>query len=106
MSEEEKKIIDRINRSYDDNTQYVEASAKDWNCIVDLIYKNQKEIEELKKPKYIIDCKTNTITKLTNDFISKDKIREKIKELEAMSVSQDIYYDDIKEMFEELLEEK
>lgn len=46
MSEEEKKIIDRINRSYDDNTQYVEASAKDWNCIVHLIRNQQKEIEE------------------------------------------------------------
>lgn len=45
------------------------------------IKKQQKEIEELKKPKYIIDCKTNKITELTNDFISKDKIREKLKKL-------------------------
>lgn len=51
MSEEEKKIIDRINKSYDDNTQYVEASAEDWNCIVHLINKQQKEIEELKSLK-------------------------------------------------------
>lgn len=46
MSEEEKKIIDRINRSYDDNTQYVEASAKDWNYIVHSIRKLHEEIEE------------------------------------------------------------
>lgn len=46
------------------------------------IEKQQKEIEELKKPKYIIDCKTNKITKLTNDFISKDKIRDYKKAIE------------------------
>ena len=34
-----------------------------------------QENEDLKKPKYIIDMKTNKITKLTNDFVSKDKIR-------------------------------
>lgn len=46
-----------------------------------IIEKQQKEIEELKKPKYIIDCKTNEITTLTNDFVSKDKIKEKIEEI-------------------------
>ena len=41
----------------------------------------EKEIEELKKPKYVINCKTNEITKLTNDFVSKDKIKAKIEEV-------------------------
>ena len=41
-----------------------------------------KEIEELKKPKYIMNFETNEITTLTNDFISKDKIKVKIEELE------------------------
>lgn len=50
MSEEE-KAIDRINKSYDDNTQYVEARAEDWNCIVNLLRKLQKEIEDLKSEK-------------------------------------------------------
>ena len=49
----------------------------------DNFYKQQKEIEELKKPKYLVHFENNKITKmeLINDFISKDKIREKIKEL-------------------------
>lgn len=49
---------------------------------VNLIEKQSKEIEELKKPKYILNCKTNEITKLTNDFVSKDKIKAKIEEVE------------------------
>ena len=48
-----------------------------------LSYEDIKElfaiIEELKKPKYVIDFKTNEITKLTNDFVSKDKIKAKIE---------------------------
>ena len=44
------------------------------------IDEQSKEIEELKKPKYVINCKTNEITKLTNDFVSKDKIKAKIEE--------------------------
>ena len=42
--------------------------------------KQSKEINELKKPKYVINCKTNEITKLTNDFVSKDKIKEILEE--------------------------
>lgn len=49
--------------------------------VLNLIEKQSKEIEELKKPKYIINFKTNEITKLTNDFVSKDKIKVKIEEL-------------------------
>ena len=47
------------------------------------IDEQSKEIEELKKPKYFINCKTNEITKLTNDFVSKDKIKAEIEELKA-----------------------
>lgn len=46
----------------------------------DKIDEQFKEIEELKKPKYIIDFKTNKITKLTNDFVSKDKIKVILEE--------------------------
>lgn len=34
----------------------------------------------------------------------KSKVKEKIEELEAMSISKDIYYDDIKRLLQELLE--
>ena len=39
------------------------------------------------------------------EYIPKSKVREKIEELEAMSISADIYYDDILKMFKELLQE-
>lgn len=100
---EEKKIIDRINRSYDDNTQYVEASAKDWNYIVHSIRKLHEEIEEkstiimagaekvkqLEKEIQRLEKDNDTLSELVIvnedkvikelDLISKDKIREKIK---------------------------
>jgi len=81
MSEEELKAI--CNDIYE---------GGEWNYIIkyvldlqDKIEKQQKEIEELKKPKYIVSFKNNEIEKITelkNDFISKDKIREEIKEYE------------------------
>lgn len=40
------------------------------------------------------------------ELIPKSKVKEKIEEIEAMSISKDIYYDDIKRLFEELLEEE
>ena len=51
------------------------------NDLLDIAKQKDKEIEELKKPKYVINCKTNEITKLTNDFVSKDKIKAKIEEV-------------------------
>lgn len=52
-----------------------------------LIDKQSKEIEELKKPKYVINCKTNEITKLTNDFVSKDKLIE-LREIDNIDLIQ------------------
>lgn len=73
LSDEEKKAIEWLKKA-------------DWfsarlylPTILNLIEKQQKEIEELKKPKYIMNCKTGEITTLTNEFVSKDKIK-KIKE--------------------------
>ena len=75
MTDKEKKAIEWLKKA-------------DWfsarlysPTILNLIDKQQKEIEELKKPKYVINCKTNEITKLTNDFVSKDKIKAKIEEV-------------------------
>ena len=65
-----------------------------------VIEKQQKEIEELKKPKYNINCKTNEITKLTNDFVSKDKIKAKIEEIK----NECKYCDFADEICEELLQ--
>ena len=84
MSDEEKKAIDELKEEinkpvevpedrFDTFILYNIESAK---IVLNLIKKQSKEIEELKKPKYVINCKTNEITKLTNDFVSKDKIKE------------------------------
>ena len=43
--------------------------------------RQQKEIEELKKPKYMINLETGTITTIDSNFIIKDKIREKRQEI-------------------------
>ena len=89
MSDEEKKeyieheILDRLycleENDFDKNKVddgYIQAVLNACKEAKNLIEKQSKEIEELKKPKYVIDCETNEITKLTNDFVSKDKIKE------------------------------
>ena len=93
LSDEEKKAMERIDYIQDfiiENGQY-NADVGDmqyFSRVLNLIEKQSKEIEELKKPKYVINCKTNEITKLTNDFakltndfVSKDKIKAKIEEV-------------------------
>ena len=78
MTDEEKKALERIDYIQDfiiENGQY-NADVNDmeyFSRIKNLIEKQSKEIEELKKPKYVINCETNEITKLTNDFVSIDK---------------------------------
>ena len=48
------------------------------------IDEQSKEIEELKKPKYLLNAKTGEITTINNsEFISKDKIKAEIEELKA-----------------------
>ena len=90
LSDEEKKAMERIDYIQDfiiENGQY-NADVGDmqyFSRVLNLIEKQSKEIEELKKPKYVINCKTNEITKLTNDFVSKDKIKAKIEKVKELS---------------------
>ena len=95
MTDEEKKAIDILINEIADIviseycTHCKICENEDTECyytkVIDIVYnlvqKQSKEIEELKKPKYVINCKTNEITKLTNDFVSKDKIKAKIEEV-------------------------
>lgn len=84
MSDEEKKAIEYLKQNNIVEIQYDNYGLEsihrvgidEKQIILNLIEKQSKEIEELKKPKYVINCKTNEITKLTNDFVSKDKIKE------------------------------
>ena len=76
------EIFEEIKRKYKKSNKYMlYVSYEDIGTLLNLIEKQSEEIEELKKPKYVINCETNEITKLTNDFVSKDKIKAKIEEV-------------------------
>lgn len=81
MSDEEKKAVENI-KAWVKFEEINGAKLTEFKLVLNLIEKQQKEIEELKKPKYIINCKTNEITKLTNDFVSKDTIKTIIEEVQ------------------------
>lgn len=99
MSEEEKKAIANFKYWIDTNTERGICYLPDYICakVLNLIEKQQKEIKELKKEnveirgwKYTIDTIEN-LDKLKEldlikikgkEYISKDKIREKIEMLE------------------------
>ena len=49
--------------------------------LLDLYQKEKEKNKELMKPKYILNNETGEITKLDNEFISKDKIRELIDKI-------------------------
>jgi len=58
-----------------------EEDVEQWKVIDNLIEKQEKEIERLKEfEKYY---ETEKVVWSRNDYISKDKIRKKIKELEG-----------------------
>ena len=124
MSEEEiKDIIEEILQdpfivfSQDVSFESTQIKATAIKGLLDLYNKQKEENKrlkiELEIKKY---CKVDELardliyykdlaSKYQGSCISKDKIREKIKELKAMEISQDIYTTDIETMFEELLEE-
>ena len=120
MSEEEKKAINQLKADtnfYDyelKNGKYIyelfkiEVYKKDVDVILNLTEKQQKEIEEYKS---IVECieefkrlkrpvmeLVHEMNKFEDEFVSKDKIREKIEE-----VSNGTY--DAKIILEKLLEE-
>lgn len=77
MSEEEKKAIEWLKNATFFSARIYAPS------ILNLIENQQKEIEELNEIKQQI-CKEELITQdyVQDNFIAKDKIKEKIKELE------------------------
>lgn len=89
LSDEEREAIESLKNiaiyiedNYTFSQQGIRNLRENLRIVLPVIEKQSKEIEELKKPKYVINCKTNEITKLTNDFVSKDKIKAKMKEKE------------------------
>lgn len=86
MNEEEKQAIEILrNFEPDDLVEcsiYIQAVEK----ITNLIDKQQKEIEKLKSRKYIFNAETNEIKEIpiSDDYINKGKIKEKISILEKL----------------------
>lgn len=88
MSEAEKKALEILDtfELRQKTINYKNISLEDVQSVktvLNLIEKQQKEIEKLKKSKYILNANTGEITKLDSNSISKDKIREKKKEIMA-----------------------
>ena len=89
ISDEEKKAIEDLKR------HIIPFKLND--TLLDLIEKQQKEIEELKRKEQLIKtykgnlpedieficlCKSDFERNISDDYISKDKIKAKIEELE------------------------
>jgi len=102
LSDEEKKELQElINLLYNGHiSQYGKRKLEAY------IKKQQTEIEELRKPKYIINFKTNEITKLTNDFVSKDKIKAKIEEVDYKMIAHQDVREAVKQALQSLLEKE
>lgn len=78
MSEEEKKAIETLEIEGTENN-YLEV-----RILLNLVEKQQKEIERLKKDNIQViygGRRFGTEGMVVKDYISKDKIREKIKEI-------------------------
>ena len=73
MTDEEKKEYEKLKSLLYTGTISQYGKRK----LIDMFEKQQKEIEELKKPKYLLNAKTGEITTINNsEFISKDKIKD------------------------------
>lgn len=93
LSEEEKKVIEEINKSYDDNTGYYEASGKNWITVNKLINKLQKENEKKDKQINFMAKKINEAYINENSFWTWFEKNFGIK-------SENDYSKEIKEYFE------
>lgn len=105
MTDEEKKAINQLKADtsfYDyeiKNGNYIyelfkiEVYKKDVDVILNLIEKQQKEIEELKEKNYYLPAWVN------KKYVSKDKIKAKIEEIEANDKKYKNYLKDGRENF-------
>lgn len=86
MSEEEKRTLDFTKKYLEDNTGKYKFTNEDLIVLVNLIKKQQKEIEELKQDYQILkdDMEGHRVAyidtpEFEEKFISKDKIKEHIE---------------------------
>lgn len=79
MNEEEKRAIEWLKNATFFSARIYAPS------ILNLIEKQRKEIEELKKPKYLYNANTGEITRIENEKgIDKNKIEELSAEIEEL----------------------
>ena len=71
MTKEQEEAIDRINKSYDDNTGYYDASGRDWITILNLINHLQEENEYIHTE---LDKQQTTINNYAKEIEKKDKV--------------------------------
>ena len=100
LSDEEKQAIEYLKaRLYgNEGCKFIDVAQSDLRIFLNLIEKQSKEIEELKKKtsllksykanlpenvEFICLCKNDFERNISDDYISKDKIKAKIEELKA-----------------------
>lgn len=78
LSDEEKTALEFIKI----NNKHKYCDKDDVDFLLNLIEKQQKEIERLEARKYMLNAETGEISQIPidNNYISKDKIKEKILE--------------------------
>ena len=107
MSEEEiNKKIDyfnqhEINESDDESEKILREAEKTINEIIDLYTEEKEKNASLQK-----EIKLMKSININDNYISKDKIRTKIKELENLYKDKYFHLDYVKEILQELLEEE
>lgn len=77
MLDEEKAVLKTAKENYG-------LTSVEQKILVNLIEKQQKEIERLEARKYMLNAETGEISQIPidNNYISKDKIKAKIEEVE------------------------
>lgn len=99
MTKDQEEAIDRINKSYDDNTGYYDASGRDWITILNLINHLQEENEYMHKE---LDRQEVTINNYAKEIKKKDEELEMYKDIKEIANSKvtDLLklkqYDDLK----------
>lgn len=118
MSEEEKKAIEELKKvrwcslaivvkNEDGKMDISYFTEKHKKTILNLIEKQQKEIKELEKDNnHQWEERCRLTFDIEKNFISKDKIREKIKEYKGLKEIDKMAYEEQIKPLQELLEEE
>lgn len=99
MTKEQEEAIDRINKSYDDNTGYYDASGRDWITILNLINHLQEENEYMHKE---LDRQEVTINNYAKEIKKKNEELDMYKDIKEIANSKATelvklkQYDDLK----------